>query len=191
MASWFPGVPGLVALRSLRAFAVFLLSLLTVGPGAARAEDLVLSRMTFVGSEAGERDIVLTAERARIAHGEDVAHLEGVELDAAGDHGTSSLVMSCDRAQLDLATSDFTAEGNVRGRTADGHRFTTQSARFQHAARVIESQARVDIVDPSGTRLEGQGFRYDVRAQRMRMRNAVVSELSGDVVSEPAEEPES
>jgi LPS export ABC transporter protein LptC len=145
--------------------------------------DLVLSGMTFVGSDAGAPDLVLAARQARIAHDGDIAHLADVHLDAAGDDGTSSLVLTCDRAELDLATSDFEARGNVQGRTADGHRFRTEAASFDHTSRVIEGNARVDIIDPNGTRLQGQGFRYEVRSQRMRMRNAVVSEL----VEEPSQ----
>ncbi len=149
-------------------------------PGAAPAEDLVLTTMTYVGSEGATRDLVLTAERARIAPGGDIAHLEEVELDAAGDDGQSSLVLTCDRAQLDLATSDFHAEGNVRGRTADGHKFRTEQARFQHAKRIIDGDEAVDVIDPSGTRLQGRGFHYDVGERRMRMRNAVVTDFSED-----------
>ncbi len=148
---------------------------------AAHAEsELVLSSMTYVSSDAGASEVVLEATTARIEPGSDVARLEEVSLDAAGDDGESSLVMTCDRAELDLATSDFHADGNVVGRTADGHRFTTGSATFEHGPRVIHTDARAQIVDPTGTRLTGQGFRYDVRARRMIMRKAVVDEAPGE-----------
>jgi LPS export ABC transporter protein LptC len=158
------------------ALAATLAVLASAGP--VLAADLVLSGMTYVSSDAGEPGLRLAARQARIVHDGDVAQLAGVHLDAAGDDGASSLVLTCDRAELDLATSDFQARGNVRGRTADGHRFRTEAASFDHALRVIEGNAHVDIVDPNGTRLQGQGFRYEVRSQRMRMKNAVVSELS-------------
>jgi LPS export ABC transporter protein LptC len=160
--------------------AALLLALLAAP--AASAVELVLSGMTYVGSDAGEPELVLAAREARIAHDGDVAHLAGVRLDAAGDDGASSLVLTCDRAQLDLGTSDFTAQGHVLGRTGDGHTFRTEAASFDHAHRVLEGNAPVDIVDPSGTRLQGQGFRYEVRSQRMRMRNAVVSELTEEPI---------
>jgi len=150
--------------------------LASLAPRPASAVDLILSQMTYVDSDAGEPGLVLEAERARIEHGRDLAHLEGVRLDAAGEEGTASLKLSCDRALLNLATSDFSAEGNVRGETADGHRFKTEAADFRHAERVIESSSSVDILDPLGTRLEGSGFHYDVRLRRMKMSNAVVSE---------------
>lgn len=143
----------------------------------AAAVELVLSDMTYVGSEAGQPAMTLAAERARIEQGSDIAHLEGVRLDAADADGGSSLLLTCDRAVLDLDTSDFQAEGNVRGRTADGHRFRTEAAEFRHGERVVESRAPVDIVDPLGTHLEGTGFLYEIRNQRMKMRNAVVSEV--------------
>jgi LPS export ABC transporter protein LptC len=159
---------------------VLLLSSLALVPlraAPAAAVELVLSDMTYVGSEAGRPALTLAAERARIEQGSDIAHLEGVRLDAADAQGGSSLQMTCDRAVLDLDTSDFQAEGNVRGRTADGHRFQTEAAEFRHDERVVESRAPVDIVDPVGTHLEGTGFLYEVRNQRMKMRNAVVSEI--------------
>lgn len=146
-----------------------------------REVELVLSRMTFVSSEEGEPDMVLFAERARIPADGDIVHLGDVSLETAGESGEASLVMTCDRARFDLATGDFTADGNVRGRTADGHRFKTPSASFAHDSRVIESHTNVDIIDPSSTRLEGKGFRYDVRSQRMRVRDAVVSEFSEEL----------
>jgi len=158
---------------ALRPLAV-LLALAASAPAAA--VDLILSDMTYVGSEAGDPGVVLEAERARIEHGGDLAHLEVVRLDAAGDDGAASLELTCDRAVLNLDTSDFTATGNVRGRTADGHRFKTEAADFRHASRVIEGDAPVDILDPEGTRLEGKGFSYDVRLRRMKMRHAVVSD---------------
>jgi len=142
----------------------------------AAAVELVLSRITFVGSEAGEPGIVLEADRARVETDRDVARLEGVRLAAASPDGGTGLRLTCERAVLNLRTSDFTAAGDVRGRTADGHRFETAAAEFHHAARVIESHAPVDIVDPLGTRLEGRGFQYDVRSQRIRMQHAVVIE---------------
>ena len=171
-----PLTPGRPVLRLRASALIGALALAAAGP--ALALDLVLGGMTFVGSRAGEPDMVLLAERARIAHEGNIAYLESVSLDAAGENGSSSLLMTCDRAELDLTTSDFTAEGNVRGQTADGHRFRTEAARFEHEAGVIESEAAVDIVDPLGTRLEGTGFRYEIRTQRMRMRNAVVSEIA-------------
>jgi LPS export ABC transporter protein LptC len=143
----------------------------------ASGADLVLSDMTWVGSEAGRRDVVLSAERARIEHGGDVARLDVVELDAAGDDGNPSLVLTADHADLHLSTSDFDARGNVRGHTADGHRFRTEHAVFDHDRQVIHGDAPVDIVDPVGTRLRGSGFRYDVRNRLMTMRDAVVSEV--------------
>ena len=149
----------------------------------ASAVELVLSDMTYVDSQAGEPGMVLAAERARIPSGGELAHLEGVQLDAAGEDGVSSLILTCDRAVLNLTTSDFSAEGNVRGRTSDGHRFRTEQADFLQEAAVIESRAPVDIIDPAGTRLVGEGFRYSIRSRRMRMRKAVVSEIS----EEPSE----
>lgn len=160
---------------------VLLLAVCLAGPRASAAQDLVLSTMTYVGSEGDTRDLVLSAARARIAPGGDIAYLEDVSLDAAGDGGASSLVLTCDRARLDLASSDFHAEGNVRGRTADGHRFRTEAADFDHDARTIEGDAAVEILDPAGTRLQGRGFHYDVGSQRMRMHHAVVTELSEEL----------
>lgn len=166
--------------RAHRAAAIACLTLaamLVLAGRPAAAEELTLFTMTFVGSEAGVRDMTLSAERARFTQDADVALLEEVTLDAAGEGDTSSLLMTCDRARLELSSSDFLAEGNVRGRTADGHRFRTEAANFYHATRIIEGDRPVDIVDPSGTRLRGQGFRYDVRSQLMKMRNATVTEM--------------
>jgi LPS export ABC transporter protein LptC len=155
-------------IRTVRWLLALLPALAVAGPAAA--VDLILSDMTYVGSEAGAPGVVLEAEHARIEQGSDLAHLEGVRL------GASSLKLTCDRALLHLDTSDFTAMGNVHGHTADGHRFKTDAAEFRHQARIVEGDVSVDILDPEGTRLEGVGFSYDVDARRMKLRNAVVSD---------------
>ncbi len=144
--------------------------------GAGTAEPLFLHEMTYVGSEAGTKDVVLEALRARVELADDQAHLEVVTMDAAGTGGETTLLMTCDRALLHLSTNDFFAEGNVRGTTGDGYRFSTTWANFDHAERLVASDAPVAIVDPDGTLYRGVGFRYHVREGRMEMRQATVED---------------
>lgn len=138
--------------------------------------DLVLTGMTYVASIGPTNDVVLDADRAHVPSPGAEAHLEGVRArfgtKAPGgptSGASGGLDMVCDRGVFDLDTSDFIAQGNVRGTTADGRRFETEALRYSHEKGLVSTDHPVVIRDDSGT-YRGGGFDYYVRDDRFRLR---------------------
>ena len=76
--------------------------------------------------------------------------------------------MSCERGELNLETSDFYAEGNVRGKTHSGQVFETEWVRYDHEDEVLFTDAPVTITEGVSS-YRGGGFRYLVRERRFRL----------------------
>jgi len=135
---------------------------------AAEPQGMELRTLTFVASRGGERDLVLHAERARYFPDTNVTYLERVHSMVDPREGQPGIEIECDRGELFLATNDFVATGNVRGRTADGRKFTTTWLRYDQKTDVAFTDAPVVIEEAGGT-YTGGGFRYHVREQRFRL----------------------
>ena len=165
--------------RSL--IAALLLALpLTLAQGAASAEDsealaaeLSVEGMVFVASVGSRNDAIVEADRASLGRTERVARLTEVHArvgKAAGPSalGEGSLELRCERGSFDLASGDLTAEGNVRGTTADGRRFETQRLVYRRSTGRVTTRSPVVIRDALGT-IRGAGFEYWVRENRFRL----------------------
>jgi len=158
-----------VGAHALRTLALGLvLGLLLASPGAwatPRASEgsrLELSGMTFVETLGERREVVLEAARVDLPPGTDVAQLRGVQVRMAPEAtGREAFEMRCERGALALGSSDFRAEGDVRGRTGDGRTFRTSWLRYDSARGLISTEAPVQIDDGSHV-LRGNGFRYHV-----------------------------
>src|SRR5262249_28996255 len=88
---------------------------------AAPATSLEVQGMIFVGSRAGVREVVLRSRTARLQPEVQKAELNDVSAIVSEDEaGKHSSTMNCERVELDIAKSDFVADGNVRGETAEG-----------------------------------------------------------------------
>ena len=157
--------------RALRGLALLALGALASTP-SARAEDggavLRMTGMTFVGSRPPSGELVLHSERAIFHPDTDLADLEVVEAVWTDPAKGERFTMTCDRAELDVASNDFVARGQVRGETADGQRYSAPVVRYDHAGGLLHSDRRVTLVDDSGS-FEGDGFRYLVREGTFRL----------------------
>jgi LPS export ABC transporter protein LptC len=161
----------------VNAAAVACVSIALGHASVARSSDaaqpgLELGGMTFVASLGTENEVVLEAEQAQFQTGENVAHLQVVHLLLAPDREMPGLDMTADRGTIDIDTSNFDAEGNVRGTTGDGRRFRTQRLRYDHARGLVSTNAPVDIDDDAGSYRGKAGFRYFVRENRFQLRQA-------------------
>jgi LPS export ABC transporter protein LptC len=134
--------------------------------------DLSVVGMTYVSSNGARNEVVVEAERARIGRGERVAHLENVHARvgsfAAAGAPEGGLELRCERGSFDLDSGDLTAEGKVRGATADGRRFETEHLLYRRDTGRVTTQSPVVIRDGFGT-LRGAGFEYWVRENRFRL----------------------
>jgi LPS export ABC transporter protein LptC len=158
------------------------LALLLCGPFAASGADspepleadLRIEGMTFVSSAGSESDAIVEAGSASLKRSDRVARLEAVHArvgKAAGATTSQSLGgldLQCDRGSFDLESGDLSAEGNVRGETADGRRFETEHVVYKRATGRVSTRSPVVIKDAFGT-IRGAGFEYWVRENRFRL----------------------
>jgi LPS export ABC transporter protein LptC len=165
--TWSPAGPaGARRRRAGRRAASVLGALLAASPAAPARTDaergpvLRIEELTFVGSRGSQPQLVLQARHAEMVQGSDVARLRDVEARVTGE-GEAGFEMACDRAEYWIDSSDFVAEGRVRGRTGDGRRFETGRLRYDHSRALAVSDVPVSIVDEHG-RYSGGGFRYHV-----------------------------
>ncbi len=146
--------------------------------GISVAEDspgLRVSGMTFVGSRGADSDLVVEADTAFFRPDSGVAVLEVVRVHVSDATRGESFQMKCDRAELNVATNDFRATGNVTGSTGEGQRYSAPWVRYEHASSTLWSDAQVTLVDRGGS-FRGDGFRYHIDERRFELLGNVVME---------------
>lgn len=129
---------------------------------------LHLRGMTFVASEGSANEIVLEAEIARFYPDREVADLEVVQVDVAPSADRTGFSMRCETGQLNLATQDFIAIGDVEGTIEGGREFEARWVAYDEAQGLLYTDDPVLIRDRDG-RYRGGGFRYFVREERFRL----------------------
>jgi len=135
----------------------------------AEATSLEVQKMVFVGSRAGVREVVLRSKTARLHPEIQRAELEDVSATVTEDEtGRRSFTMNCDRVDLDIARSDFTADGNVRGETADGQHYSAPWVKYVHEQGLLYTDEPVVMTDRHGS-FRGNGFRYHVHERRFEL----------------------
>jgi LPS export ABC transporter protein LptC len=155
------------------ATAIAFVTALSVAPSPARATaeatSLEVQQMVFVGSRAGVREVVLRSRTARLRPEQQVAELEDVTATVTEDEaGTRSFTMNCSRVELDIARSDFEAQGNVRGETAEGQHYSAPWVKYVHEQGLLYTDAPVEMTDRHGS-FRGNGFRYHVHERRFEL----------------------
>lgn len=159
--------------RSRRQLIVLLAVALTVGPSLAAwagsdPPPLRIDGMTFVGSRGELNEVVLRSRTAMFRPDDRVAELEGVSADVSSGDGDRSFSMTCQRAEFNLDTQNFMAEGDVEGSTGDGRRYFAPWVRYEHEAGVLYTDAPVRMTDETGS-FRGDGFRYHVKERRFQL----------------------
>jgi LPS export ABC transporter protein LptC len=135
-------------------------------PRRAPPATLRFGGMTFVASRGDHTEILVEARNMLVPPGAQTASLEGVSLLINHPQsGKRAFEMTCDQGDLEVETSNFRAEGNVEGRTADGRLIYTPWLRYDSDRDVISTDAPVRIVD-GRHRLKGRGFIYHVKDSR-------------------------
>lgn len=132
------------------------------------ATALEVEGMTFVGSRAGIREVVLRSATASLRPEENIAELSDVRAELSDGEDGRNVSMTCARVELDIETNDFLAEGDVRGETADGQEYATSWVRYQHEEGLLYTDAPVQMSDKRGS-FRGDGFRYHVQERRFEL----------------------
>jgi len=136
---------------------------------AAEATSLEVKGMIFVGSRAGVREVVLRSRTAHVQPEKQIAELEEVSATVTEDEaGQRSFTMNCARVELDIARSDFLADGNVRGETAQGQHYSAPWVKYVHEQGLLYTDAPVEMTDSRGS-FRGNGFRYHVHERRFEL----------------------
>lgn len=136
--------------------------------GVAAGPPLALDGLTFVASRESTAEVRVAARAAVIDEASNKAELTSVDAEWAGEDGKRSLLVTCDRGELDLETNDLLASGAVHGEFADGRRFTSPWLRYDRARGVAYTDAPVQILE-GGRVLRGGGLEYHVRERRLRL----------------------
>ena len=137
-------------------------------PQSRFSSSLRVTGMTFVGSRGSVNELVLHAQHAELRPETNLAVLEDVHVSATDAKSEHSFDVRCDRGELDVETNDFLAEGDVRGTTGEGQRYTTRWVRYDHERGLLYTDAPVAMEDASGS-FRGDGFRYDTRKRSFRL----------------------
>ena len=158
-----------------------LVSFYVTGNAAAESPLLSVEGMTFIASRSNVNELVLHAARARFDTEEDRVYLEDVHAVVEPSDLKGSFDIHCATGQLDLATNDFEARGNVRGRTDGEREFSAPWVKYDHEAGLLFTNAPVLISEPAIS-YRGGGFQYYVDDRRFRLLGgaSVVQEASGE-----------
>jgi LPS export ABC transporter protein LptC len=162
-----------LASRSPRALLLLAASIgaVAISVGASETSGsppLRIEGMTFVGSRGEHREVVLRSRSAIFRPGDRTAELEQVSAEVSQADGERSFTMTCKRAEFDVDSQDFMAEGEVEGATNDGRRYFAPWVRYDHEAGLLYTDAPVRMVDATGS-FRGDGFRYHVKERRFQL----------------------
>jgi LPS export ABC transporter protein LptC len=156
--------------RLVRIPAGLALAVLILTAGALQAESplLEVDAMTFVASRGPSNELVLRAAHARFDTEQKRVYLEEVHAIVEPGRSAGSFEIRCDEGELDIATNNFEARGNVRGRTDGDREFTAPWVKYDHEAGLLFTNAPVLISEDAIT-YRGGGFQYYVRERRFRL----------------------
>jgi hypothetical protein len=145
-----------------------LLALLVTGALHAESPLLEVDQMTFVGSRGPTRELVLRARHARIDTDRERVFLDDVHALVQPGSNAGHFEIRCESGELDLASNDFEASGNVRGETEGGRQFTAPWVKYDHERGLLFTNAPVLISEDAIT-YRGGGLEYFVRERRFRL----------------------
>jgi LPS export ABC transporter protein LptC len=147
---------------------------------ASAAPPLRIEGLTFVATNESTAEVRVRAEAAVIDEAANKADLETVDAEWADDGGKLSLRIRCREGELDLASNDLLARGEVQGEFADGRRFVGPWLRYDRARGVAYTSAPVEIQEGSGRVLRGGGLEYHVRKRLLRLTSGARVEERGN-----------
>ena len=143
-------------------------AILVAGTSTADSPVLDVDEMTFVASRGSSNELVLHAARARFDTEDERVYLEEVQARVEPGSKAGYFEITCDEGELDLATNDFEARGNVRGRTEGSREFSATWVKYDHEAGLLFTNAPV-LISEDAIKYRGGGFQYYVREHRFRL----------------------
>lgn len=129
---------------------------------------LDVDEMTFVASRGAANELILNAKHARFDTEEERVYLETVHAVVEPSRDAGHFEIRCEEGELDIATNDFEARGNVRGQTEGERQFEAPWVKYDHEKGLLFTNAPVLISEDSIT-YRGGGFQYFVRERRFKL----------------------
>ena len=130
-----------------------------------------MERVLFEGYHGDLRDVSVTAASATVDMKANIANLRDVSIAfAADDAGKVSIAAPNGEFHLDV--DDFTLSNGVHGETAEGQRFTTDTARYIASRRVIVSDVPVEL-RRANLVVSAAGMEMEVATHRLRLNGNV------------------
>jgi len=129
---------------------------------------LDVEHMTFVASRGPSNELVLDATHARFDTEKDRVYLDDVHAVVEPSRDSGHFEIRCREGELDLATNDFEARGDVRGQTEGDRQFEAPWVKYDHEKGLLYTDAPVLILEDAIT-YRGGGFQYFVRERRFKL----------------------
>jgi hypothetical protein len=138
--------------------------------GAAFADgpELDVDGLTFLASRGESNELVLNAQHARFDTRAERIYLDQVHAVVEPGRVAGHFEIRCEEGELDLASNDFEARGNVRGHTDGSREFEAPWVKYDHKAGLLFTNAPVLILEDA-IQYRGGGFQYFVRERRFRL----------------------
>ena len=130
--------------------------------------EVLVSGMSLVVSREDDGDLLLDARQATLHPETNTAELRDATLRVLRPDRSLAFDVAFVRGELDLASNDFLAEGEVHGRTGDGQRYAAPWIRYERAQGLLHTEAPVSLEEPGGS-VRGDGFRYHLRERRFEL----------------------
>lgn len=146
--------------------------------------DQEVTDFVLTETDAGHPQWTLYAKWAATYTARNVVVARDIRVDFFDEQGARSSELTAREGEIQQATRDMTARGDVVLRTTQGTRMTTEELHFGNREQLITSDKLVRVEDKGNT-LEGVGFSSDPDLKRFEFRsriNATVRSRSGAIL---------
>lgn len=146
--------------------------------------DQEVTDFVLTETDAGHPQWTLYAKWAATYTARNVVIARDIRVDFFDEQGARSSELTAREGEIQQATRDMTARGNVVLMTTEGTRMTTEEMRFSNREQLMTSE-RLVRVEREGDALEGVGFSSDPNLRHFEFRsrvNATVRSKSGAVI---------
>ena len=143
-------------------------------PTSSRGEmpDQEVTDFVLTETDAGHMQWTLYAKWAATYTARNVVIARDIRVDFFDDKGARSSELTAREGEIQQATRDMIARGNVVLVTTEGTRMTTEEMRFLNREQLISSD-RLVRVEREGDALEGVGFSSDPGLRHFEFRSQV------------------
>ena len=142
---------------------------------APQLPPIELEGVIFEGYRGEQRELSVTAERARIDLASRVADLEQVKF-SFSENDRGQIEVAAPSGALELDADDFVLSGGVSGSSQEGERFSTEQIRYLAASRRLVSTTPVEL-RRADLLVRANGMELGLEERRLRLIGQVRAEV--------------